>query len=106
MSEEMAESEASGQSAGPLHPEDPRHGTVNGYNNLGCRCADCKTAWTEFCKRRRQERRERLPENTTVLHGSESTYFNHSCRCALCKDAHTEGERLRRTRRLARKDNR
>lgn len=23
---------------------DPRHGTVNGYGNLDCRCADCAAA--------------------------------------------------------------
>ena len=24
---------------------DPRHGTANGYNNLLCRCDDCREAW-------------------------------------------------------------
>jgi len=24
-----------------LDPADPRHGTVNGYTNLGCRCRPC-----------------------------------------------------------------
>ena len=24
--------------------DDPRHGTWNGYGNLGCRCADCRRA--------------------------------------------------------------
>lgn len=23
---------------------DPRHGSANGYNNLGCRCPDCRDA--------------------------------------------------------------
>jgi hypothetical protein len=27
---------------------DPRHGTVNGYSNLGCRCPECRQAWTEY----------------------------------------------------------
>lgn len=26
-------------------PEDPRHGTTNGYGNLGCRCERCTEAW-------------------------------------------------------------
>lgn len=28
-----------------LSPDDPRHGTANGYNNLGCRCRPCTDAW-------------------------------------------------------------
>ena len=27
-----------------LSPDDPRHGTANGYSNLGCRCAACREA--------------------------------------------------------------
>lgn len=31
---------------GPLGgPDDPRHGTPNGYNNLKCRCDRCTNAW-------------------------------------------------------------
>jgi hypothetical protein len=26
-------------------PNDPRHGSTNGYNNLGCRCMWCRHAW-------------------------------------------------------------
>lgn len=26
--------------------KDPRHGTLNGYTNLGCNCAKCKAANT------------------------------------------------------------
>jgi hypothetical protein len=29
-------------------PNDPRHGTSNGYSNLGCRCPDCTQAWREY----------------------------------------------------------
>jgi hypothetical protein len=25
--------------------KDPRHGTTNGYGNLGCRCDPCTEAW-------------------------------------------------------------
>lgn len=28
----------------PLAADDPRHGTYNGYNNLKCRCTDCRRA--------------------------------------------------------------
>lgn len=27
---------------------DPRHGTTNGYSNLGCRCDECKTAHADY----------------------------------------------------------
>lgn len=32
----------------PLPLTDPRHGTVNGYVNLGCRCAVCGYAWKGY----------------------------------------------------------
>jgi hypothetical protein len=28
-----------------LAPDDPRHGTTNGYGNLRCRCQPCRDAW-------------------------------------------------------------
>lgn len=27
--------------------DDPRHGTTNGYSNLGCHCDRCKAAWAK-----------------------------------------------------------
>ena len=36
----------------PMTPDDPRHGTTNGYNNLRCRCQLCRTAWTEHMRQR------------------------------------------------------
>ena len=35
-------------------PSDERHGTHNGYRNLGCRCAPCTRAWTDYLRGRRQ----------------------------------------------------
>lgn len=32
--------------------DDPRHGTANGYRNLGCRCPRCTAAWTEYSRAR------------------------------------------------------
>lgn len=29
-----------------LEADDPRHGTTNGYGNLGCRCQPCRDAWS------------------------------------------------------------
>ncbi len=31
-------------------PVDPRHGTVNGYSNLRCRCDRCRAAQTEYIR--------------------------------------------------------
>ncbi len=38
-----------------MRPDDgnPRHGTVNGYNNVRCRCDDCRDAWAKYVQRRR-----------------------------------------------------
>lgn len=58
---------------------DPRHGTANGYNNLGCRCPECTEAWAvSHCRymnadplrlemhalRERQRRQARLRRST------------------------------------------
>lgn len=32
---------------------DPRHGSANGYRNLGCRCPGCTDAWTTYQRDRR-----------------------------------------------------
>lgn len=38
------------------NPDDPRHGTINGYNNLKCRCDRCRAANTEAVRKWREER--------------------------------------------------
>lgn len=55
----------------PLAPDDPRHGTLNGYGNLGCRCDRCRAANTaahrdymrahpeQYRRQTRTERRKR-----------------------------------------------
>lgn len=37
-----------------LAPHDPRHGTPNGYGNLGCRCGACRAANTAHIAERRR----------------------------------------------------
>jgi len=37
-----------------LAADDPRHGTVNGYRNLACRCAECRAASTTYLRDYRQ----------------------------------------------------
>lgn len=39
-----------------LAPGDPRHGTMNGYNNLRCRCDRCREAWAEWHWRNNYDR--------------------------------------------------
>jgi hypothetical protein len=45
-----------------LAPDDPRHGTTNGYGNYGCRCEACCRANTEAMRdyrRRHPEQQEK-----------------------------------------------
>lgn len=69
-----------------MHDDDPRHGTTNGYCNLGCRCAACRAAWAAYCADVKA-RREPLAADDP-RHGRDATYTNHRCRCAACKAAH------------------
>lgn len=73
-------------------PTDQRHGTMNGYVNLGCRCSDCRAANVARLLRVRLERAERLAADDP-RHGLASTYYNHSCRCDPCRSAATEASR-------------
>jgi hypothetical protein len=38
-----------------MSPDDPRHGTTNGYTNLGCRCARCRAAHAAYVRAHRRE---------------------------------------------------
>lgn len=51
---------------GPLtSDDDPRHGTENGYNNLGCRCARCRAAHARTY-------RDRRARNAAAVRGAEA----------------------------------
>jgi hypothetical protein len=43
-----------------LPPNDPRHGTINGYSTLGCRCDRCRAAGTKSARRRRLRELEHI----------------------------------------------
>ena len=98
-----------------MRPDDPRHGTANGYSNLGCRCSECCAAQTAYAKERGiggymtipcpkcgtgmwyyakmcRGCRDRLRE---APHGSEGRY-SRGCRCDDCRRAATTARRLRR----------
>lgn len=40
-----------------LAPNDPRHGTANGYSNRGCHCQPCRDAWAAHHKAYMDRRR-------------------------------------------------
>lgn len=42
-----------------LPANDPRHGTVSGYHNHGCKCGPCKQAGAADNRRRREQRSAR-----------------------------------------------
>lgn len=69
-------------------PNDPRHGTQNGYGNLACRCPRCRAANVETMRLARECRASQIPADR---HGRQTTYFNYSCRCSFCKEAHRLG---------------
>ena len=82
-----------GKGAVTLEIGDPRHGTANGYTNLGCRCELCTDA------NRRQHARyiDRLRSEGRMVggHGS-TTAYECGCRCAACTRANTRKGRMRR----------
>lgn len=73
-------------------PSDSRHGTVNGYCNLKCRCPRCKAAGAELNRRMKQRRYEQGAP--THLHGTVNGYSNYGCRCAPCKAAYSAEKRV------------
>jgi hypothetical protein len=79
--------------------DDSRHGTHNGYKNLGCRCDRCKEAnrIEEAKVKARRIARFRNGE-AEVTHGLYTTYGNWGCRCRPCTDAWVADHRARRAR--------
>jgi hypothetical protein len=81
-------------------PTDPRHGTINGYTNHGCRCGPCTGANTSEQQKAR-DRRSAL-EIPPEVHGTENGYSNYNCRCEDCKAAHNQAAREYRASKKAR----
>ena len=82
-----------------LPDDDPRHGTVNGYSNLKCRCDECRAAWAADQRTQKEKRARRgLPEGGP-RHGKPWTYSNWGCRCQACTKAWAEYSRAQRARR-------
>ena len=60
-----------------------KHGTVNGYMNLGCRCQSCRSAHTAYMSTWRRGRtaelhslRQQVKELTRILSDVESAISN------------------------------
>lgn len=87
-----------------MNKDDPRHGTINGYSNRHCRCAECRKAWTAYLKKRRAER-ALLIQPDDPRHGTLSFYYNHACRCDSCKEVHARRARELRIERKRRERN-
>ncbi len=69
-----------------IPPGDHRHGTGNGYINLGCRCDECREAYADWMREARARRASRpIPDH---VHGTENGYCNYSCRCEQCVQEH------------------
>jgi hypothetical protein len=88
----------------PLAPDDPRHGTLNGYANLGCRCDQCRAANTDYCRAYQHRAGRHKPyaewlasvEGCHVPHGTETRYTQGGCRCEDCKRAASTARNRRR----------
>lgn len=63
---------------------DPRHGTNNGYGNLGCRCEPCRTA--NAAKQREDRARRATRKVPDHVHGTANGYGNWRCRCDACRE--------------------
>ncbi|TYL50059.1 hypothetical protein FXB39_10360 [Nocardioides sp. BGMRC 2183] len=78
---------------GPLPPDDPRHGTTNGYGNWGCRCDPCR----EANRKNHQAYVERV-RGTGQLTGEGVTHgtayrYQMGCRCEECREARNKKSR-------------
>jgi len=82
----------------PLNITDDRHGTLNGYINLKCRCMDCCKANTQDWLQRRNARKERGLPVGDHRHGTLNGYNNWGCRCDDCTRANRDYSRSRNRR--------
>jgi len=82
----------------PLAPDDPRHGSVNAYGNLKCRCDDCRAAWAAAYREKRANwAAHPLPPGDS-RHGTNNGYANYGCRCMNCTIAHRHVRQQQRSR--------
>lgn len=65
---------------------DPRHGTANGYNNLGCRCKRCRRAWAVYYAKlgSGNRYRDKFRGRICAAHGCRNKVALSSPRKGLC----------------------
>lgn len=95
-----------------LADDDPRHGTYNGYNNLGCRCPPCTAENTRYLTEwRHMTGRNRTAEGRAAVRvgrrqpcGTYAAYVRHyrygETPCDACRQASWTYRRLLRSMRL------
>lgn len=82
----------------PLAPDDPRHGTTNGYGNLGCRCEACREAnRVNHAAYMAKVRATGELSNKDAKHGTSYRY-DVGCRCDECREAHNAKSRATKAR--------
>jgi hypothetical protein len=79
-----------------LAPDDPRHGTANGYANLNCRCDRCKEA--NRITHAAYMQRVRADGRIVGKHGTDLAY-DSGCRCDECREHHNKKSREYKRRR-------
>lgn len=62
------------------------------YSNHGCRCYECRAAWSAYNLLQRQRRKARITPDDP-RHGTYTFYLNWSCRCDRCKKANADRSR-------------
>ena len=70
-------------------PEDPRHGTTNGYIS-GCRCDGCKNAKMEYQKQYTLDKLEEMKNDPNHEFHGTYTGYTIGCKCDDCKNAKME----------------
>ncbi len=87
-----------------LPPNDPRHGTVNGYGNRGCRCEACREAHRQAhaAYMVRVRATKELATGDGITHGTSYRY-DVGCRCDECREAHNAKSRETKARLRQRK---
>lgn len=68
-------------------PDKVEHGTPNAYNNYGCRCEVCKSAYRLYQIEQVAGRRAKGLPTVDSRHGTYNGYLNYHCRCERCVEA-------------------
>lgn len=68
------------------------HGTLYGYQQMKCRCADCRERKRQLRIRNGQTSGERGRYGRPSSHG-EALHYRRGCRCDLCRAANAQAAR-------------